>query len=173
MRQGQDGRRIAGLHGTAIKQAQPGAFSREGSHQLGTHHGMHGGYIGFRRCAARADRPDGFISHHPAGGAKAIRQAFRHLLGHHFLSPAQQPVILGFAHANHRDQAGGQGGLGLGADAVARFPIRHAAFRMAQNNVSGAGILQHGGGNIPGMGTLGGLMAILPAKRHHPGANRR
>ena len=93
------------------------------------------------------------------------------MFGHHFLGPAQKPVILGLAHANHRDQAGRHCRFGLGADAVAGFPIRHAAFGMAQNNVRSAGILQHGGGDIPGMGALGGLMAILPAQCHHPGAS--
>ena len=134
---------------------------------------MHGRNIGLCRRAARADGPNGFISHHAAGSAKAIRQAFRHLFGHHFLGPAQKPVILGLAHADHRDQAGGQGGLGLRADTVAGFPIRHAAFGMAQNHISRPGILQHGGRDIPGMGALGGLMAILPAERHRPGADRR
>ena len=132
---------------------------------------MHRGDIGLRRRPARADGPDGFISHHAAGSAKAIRQAFRHLFGHHFLGPAQKPVILGLAHANHRDQAGGHCRFGLGADTVAGLPIRHAAFGMAQNHVRSAGILQHGGGDIPGMGALGGLMAILPTQRHNPGAS--
>ena len=94
------------------------------------------------------------------------------MFGHHFLGPAQKPVILGLAHANHRDQARRHCRFGLGADTVAGLPIRHAAFGMAQDHIARAGILQHRGSNIPGMGALGGLMAILPAQSRHPGKNR-
>ena len=69
------------------------------------------------------------------------------------LSPTQ---IMQVSHGLQR-------GVGLGANLVVVLVVVLPALGVAEDHVAGAGIRQHGGGDVAGVGTGGGGVAVLPA----------
>src|SRR5690606_40790120 len=80
-------------------------------------------------------------------------------------------VALGFGFANTDDdaEADGQRRFGLGLHVGIAFAMIGAAFAMADDDEAGAGVLEHGGRDIPGVSAAFCRVAIL---RTHPDQRR-
>ena len=74
-------------------------------------------------------------------------------------------LLLGFADADDGGQAGAPGRFGLLPNQRVALAVIGAPLGMADNDGAGAGIRQHFGRNIAGMGAGGLGMAILRADR--------
>ena len=125
--------------------------------------------LGNRRGAAGADGPDRFISHDQRGGGGIVGDRAVKLAADHLQRAARVALRLGFTDADDRGQTGDKGGLRLGFDqgvafAMAAFAKVGAAFGMAEDDISGPRIAQHGSRDVTGMGTRGVRVAILPAQ---------
>ena len=74
-------------------------------------------------------------------------------------------LLLGFADADDRGQPGAPGRLGLLPDQRIALAVIGAPLGMADNDGAGAGIRQHFGRDIAGMGARRLGVAILRADR--------
>jgi hypothetical protein len=127
---------------------------------------MHLGHVSRRGCQARPDGPDRFVGDDEARRRGIFRQRAGKLSGddrQSFSGFALRPRL---ADANNHRQARRQGCRSLSRDKGIIFVVIAAPLRMPDDDVGGAGVLQHQSRNVPGMGTAGGRMAILAAERH-------
>jgi len=124
-----------------------------------------GGDVGLGGRAAGANGPDRLVSH---DSSEIIRQRLGQLPADHRLRLAGQALRLRLPDAGHGDQPCRQRRLHLGAHHRIRLRMVGAAFGMAEDDMGGAGIAQHGGRDVAGMRALGRRMAILRADGDRP-----
>ncbi len=125
--------------------------------------GVNLGDIGHGRGQARADGPDWLISNHEVAAVRIDRDRAAQLLAHHGEGFARFPLLAGFAYAYDSRKACPVGGDRLGAYIGVLFPVVLAALGMADENVGGACIGQHLGGNVARVGARFLGVAILAA----------
>ena len=117
------------------------------------------------RGQAGADRPDRLIGHHQIVGARRIRQRAVELPAADVEGLPGIALVLGFADADDRGEAGAPGGFRLLPDQHVALAMIGAPLGMADNDGAGAGIRQHFGRKIAGMGARRLGVAILRADR--------
>ena len=119
-----------------------------------------------RRREAGADRPDRLVGHHEIGGRRAIRQRAARA-GRR--QPSSVCPASRWAWVSPMQTIGSEPGpprrFGLLPHQRIGFAVVGAALGMADDDGGGAGIRQHFGGNIAGMGAGRLGMAILRADR--------
>ena len=121
---------------------------------------VHGGDVVLGGGLAGADSPDRLIGD---DAGETWRQAAGQLVADHLVMFGGVALGFGLADADDRGQAGGDGGFGLGLDQGVGLVVILAALGMAEDDPGGAGVSQHGGGDVAGMGTLVVDMAVLAA----------
>ena len=124
---------------------------------------------------AGADRPDRLIGDDGVGRGAGRRKRALELAPHDVERLAVPPLVPGLANADDRFQSGPMGRPGLGGDDGVALAVVGATFRMADDHRLGAGICQHLGGDVSGMGAVIVRVAILGAEQngasgqHHGG----
>ena len=168
---GQQLRRVLGVHGAAVLDGDgpghPGAelLADDGADVGADLAGLFGG-----GGLAGADGPDGLIGDDHAAHL-VLGQAGQgglHLIGDQLLGDAQLPLTQALAHADDGLQAGLQGGLDLLVDGEVGLVVVLAALGVADDDVLGAHVLEHLGGDLAGIGA-GGLVVAGLAADGHPG----
>ena len=95
-------------------------------------------------------------------------------LGRHRIDrPPRFAHLIAFTNAKYDVEPGSQSRAGLGLDVGVSLLLGFAPLAMADDRQPGAGVEQHGRGNAAGVGTLFGLMDVLPADgESRRGSNR-
>ncbi len=109
-----------------------------------------------------SDRPDRFVGDDSGEG---FRQAARELPADNLGLLAARTLVGTFADTDDRDQAGFDRGQGFFPYQFTGFAMVLAAFGVSEDHPGRAGVTQHRGGDVAGVGSLFGLMAILAADR--------
>jgi hypothetical protein len=131
---------------------------------------MHRRHVVLGRGHAGSDRPDRLIGEH---AAKPAGKTFRDLRANHRIGGARVPLGLGLAHADDRQQPGGDGGIHLGPNHRTGFMVPLPPLRVAQDHGGAPRIRQHRRRYIAGERTCRLRMAILGAEHHRAAAQRR
>ena len=122
--------------------------------------------VGRARChrsrrEPRADRPDRLVGDDQIGGGRPVGHRAGELAVENGERLAGLALCLGFADAEDGEQPGAPGGLGLGADQGVGLAVVGPPLGVADDDELAAGIGDHLGGNVAGMGARGCRMAVL------------
>ena len=126
--------------------------------------------IGGRRRQPGTDRPDRLIGHHQIGRRGAVRQRSRELAATNIERLAVIALLPGLADADDGNKTGAPAGLRLQPHQRVTLTMIGAALRMADDDRGGAGIRQHFGREVAGMGARDLGMAILGTDRQRFGS---
>ena len=121
---------------------------------------------------AGADRPDRLVGDHQVGGGRPVRHRPGELPVEDSVGLAAAPLRLGLADAEDGEEPGPPGGLGLGADLGVGFLVVGAALGMADDDQRAAGVGDHLGRDVAGMGAGFVGVAVLPADLHRRAGDR-
>ena len=144
---------VGRVHAAAIKDGHT-FMVRRGRLELRTQHSVYGlSLLGCSR-AARANGPDGFVSHHDFADAVTVfMDHSRQLALDHRFGLACIALRQRLTHTDNRGDATGQRLLGLEGHIHFAFAVVLAAFGVTHDAVTHAKVAQHGGRHLTGVGT--------------------
>ena len=85
-------------------------------------------------------------------------------VGEDGLGPVAEPLVLGLADADDRDQPGGQGGVELGVDLRVGLAQPVPPLAVAEDHVGAAGVDEHRAGDLAGVRPAGLPVHVLAAQ---------
>lgn len=118
---------------------------------------------------AGANGPDGLVGHHHVLPVLDLLGVGAHLAGHHLVGLAGFSLLQGLANAGNDLESLVQGVLGLLGDQLIGLLEDGATLRVTQDDPISSDVLQHGGRDLAGEGTLLHLVGVLAGQTHLAG----
>ena len=165
MRYGKNLAGIGGLYRSAVQDAHALAV-RKARREFFPDKRVHGPDIFCRRCLSGADGPDGFIGDNRILHGRTVGKRRCKLRCHDLVLAAGFPLGFRFSDTNDGDQAVCIGRNRLVMHLRIGFLVILPALGMAEDDILGPDIMEHGGGDITRKSPVRFLGTILRAQPH-------